>query len=147
MHLEHPTNDSMLLIKFVKYRYRAMRTAPPAAATLAPLAAGAHRARRAPACARVPPRCAHTHAQVVIVTVLLNMHKAYNLQKLAMVQVVSHWAAFQALLGCCGHHGHAARVSARRWTRCPHRQLPGAPIMVKSSSLASDLSSQILLCM
>jgi hypothetical protein len=81
------------------------------------------------------------------VTVLLNMHEAYNLQELAMVQVVSHWAAFQALLGCCGHQGHAARVSTRRWTRCPHRQLPGAPIMVKSCSLASGLSSQILLCM
>ena len=55
-----------------------MRTAPPAAAAPAPLAAGAHRARRAPACACVPPRCAHTHAQVVIVTVVFNMHKAYN---------------------------------------------------------------------
>jgi hypothetical protein len=55
-----------------------MRPAPPVAATLARLAAAMHRARRAPACARVPLRCAHTRAQVVIVTVLLNMHEAYK---------------------------------------------------------------------
>ena len=70
-----------------------MRTAPPAAAALAPLAAREHRARRAPACARVPPRCAHTRAQVAIVVTVLNIHMAHNPMKLTKVLVASHWAA------------------------------------------------------
>ena len=62
-----------------------MRPAPPAVATLARLAAEMHRARRAPACARVPPRCAHTRAQVATVIKVLNIHMAHNPRKLAMV--------------------------------------------------------------
>ena len=68
-----------------------MRPAPPVAATLARLAAAMHRARRAPACARVPLRCAHTRAQVDTVIMVLNIHKAYNsMNKLAMVVVAPH---------------------------------------------------------
>ena len=81
-----------MMKKFVKYQYRAMRTAPPAAAAPAPLAAGAHRARRAPACARVPPRCAHTHAQVVIMVMVTNINKAQRLKNRAMVHVAPLWA-------------------------------------------------------
>ena len=56
------------------------------AAALAPLAAGAHRARRAPACVRVPPCCAHTRAQVAIMVMVININKAQRLNKSAMVQ-------------------------------------------------------------
>ena len=44
-----------------EYRYRAMRPAPPVAATLARLAAEMHRNAPRSACAGArPPRCAHT---------------------------------------------------------------------------------------
>ena len=69
-----------------------MRTAPPAAAALARLAAVVQRARRAPACARAPPCCAHTRAQVAIMVVVININKAQMLNKLAMVHVAPMWA-------------------------------------------------------
>ena len=69
-----------------------MRTAPPAAAALAPLATGEHRARRAPACARVPPCCTHTRAQVAIVVMVTNINKAHNLNSRAVAHLASTWA-------------------------------------------------------
>ena len=69
-----------------------MRTAPPAAAALAPLATGEHHARRAPACARVPPCCAHTRAQVAIVVMVININKAHNLNSRAVAHLASTWA-------------------------------------------------------
>ena len=68
-----------------------MRTAPPAAAALAPLATGEHHARRAPACALVPPCCAHTRAQVAIVVIVININKAPNLNNKAVVHLASSW--------------------------------------------------------
>ena len=69
---------------FVKYQYRAMRTAPPAAAALAPPIAKTHSARRALARARVPPCCAHTSAQVAIVALAINIHEVHNLLQLTL---------------------------------------------------------------
>ena len=79
-----------------------MRPAPPVAATLARLAAAMHRARRAPACARVPLRCAHTRARVVIVTMVLNIYKALNSLKLAMVPVASIGLHFERCWAAAG---------------------------------------------
>ena len=76
--------------------------APPVAATLARLAAAMHRARRAPACARVPPRCAHTRAQVAIVIMVLNINKAHNLNKLAMVHVAPLGLDFERCWAAAG---------------------------------------------
>ena len=91
-----------------------MRTAPPAAAALAPLAAGTHRTRRAPACARVPPCCAHARAQVAIVVMVVNTHKAHTLNKLKLMCVAPVWVKARALLGCCGLSERAARQTTRR---------------------------------
>ena len=62
-----------------------MRAAPPVAATLTQLAAKTHRARRVPACACAPPRCAHTHQQVTNTALIINIKKTHKLNKLAMV--------------------------------------------------------------
>ena len=72
-----------------------MRPAPLVAATLARLAASMHRARRAPVCTRVPLRCTHTRAQVDIVITVLNVHKAHNFKRLAMVSRASHGRHFK----------------------------------------------------
>ena len=79
-----------------------MRPAPPVAATLARLTAAMHRARRVPACARVPLRCAHTRAQVDTVIMVLNIHKAYNSMKLAMVVVAPHGLHFERCWAAAG---------------------------------------------
>ena len=85
-----------------------MRTAPPAVAALAPLATGEHRARRAPACARVPPCCAHARAQVAIVVVVVNINKASNLNNKAMVHLASIWTGLRLPSRRCRHHRQAA---------------------------------------
>ena len=79
-----------------------MRPAPPVAATLARLTAAMHRARRVPACARVPLRCAHTRAQVDIVIMVLNIYKAHNSMRLAMVSVASHGLHFERCWAAAG---------------------------------------------
>ena len=79
-----------------------MRPAPPVAATLAWLAAAMHRARRAPACARIPLRCTHTRAQVDIVITVLNIHKAHNFMRLAMVSMASHGLHFKRCWAAAG---------------------------------------------
>ena len=85
-----------------EYRYCAMRPAPPVAATLAWLAAAMHRARRAPACARVPLRCTHTRAQVDIVITVPKVHKAHNSRWLAMAFVASHGQHFKRCWAAAG---------------------------------------------
>ena len=68
-----------------------MRAAPPATATLTQLAAKTLRARRAPACACAPPRCAHTHPQVTNAALIINIKEAHKLNKLAMVLIAPLW--------------------------------------------------------
>ena len=126
-----------------------MRPAPPVAATLARLAAAMHHAQRAPACARVPLRCAHTRAQVDVVSMVLNIHMAHNSKKLAIMCVAPHGLHFERCRAAAGDKDtlHVYRPEHRSAGRCSQHQLPGAPITVKNCSHASEFPSWILLYM
>ena len=126
-----------------------MRTAPPAAAVLARLAEEVQRARRAPACARALPCCAYTHPQVATAASVININQAHKLLKLTSKMCHQHRLGFECCWAAAGitdtlherriENGRAAAIiialEQPPWQRG------------ESSSLASGLSSSILLCM
>ena len=89
-YIVHCTFDSYFYISYrapegVNTGFPGMRAAPPVAAALAPLAAGAHRARRTPARARALLRCAHTHPQIA------NTARGINSKKVHMPNNNRQW--------------------------------------------------------